>query len=70
MNFTTVPGLTGKVYVPKQSARNDKKHLCKDCFSCQNCSDDRCRVCLNQRTCSRSGPCLKKLPVDCDHNLI
>jgi len=70
MSFTKVPGLTGKVYVPQKSNSGAKKHPCKDCFSCQSCSDDRCRVCLNQRTCRRSGPCLKKLPVDCENNLI
>ena len=71
MPFATVPGLKGKVYVPRSPGGCVKKHPCKDCFSCQNCSDDRCRVCLNQRTCRRPAPCLKKMPpVDLDGNLI
>ena len=45
MAFVRVPGLKGKVYVPEESGRSPKKKPCKDCFSCQQCSDDRCRVC-------------------------
>jgi len=60
MTFIRVPGLTGKVYVPQQYDRSAKKHPCKDCFSCQHCSDDRCRLCLSRRTCRRADPRLKK----------
>ncbi|MDD2308514.1 MAG: hypothetical protein PHH91_02930 [Desulfuromonadaceae bacterium] len=28
-----------------------KKHSCPDCRCCQWCSDDRCRLCLNQSVC-------------------
>jgi hypothetical protein len=24
----------------------EKKHPCPDCYQCQWCSDDRCRLCL------------------------
>jgi hypothetical protein len=49
MPFVTVPGLKGKVYAPEGSWEIPKKHPCADCFSCQQCSDDRCRVCLRTR---------------------
>ncbi|GAB4268291.1 MAG: hypothetical protein Kow0029_03560 [Candidatus Rifleibacteriota bacterium] len=29
--------------------RKDKKHPCKDCFSCLFCSDARCEVCLRNK---------------------
>ncbi len=45
MPFVEMPGLVGKVYVPEISDEIPKKYPCKDCFSCQMCSDDRCRVC-------------------------
>jgi hypothetical protein len=47
MPFITIPGLTGKIYVPATQAALPRKHHCRDCFSCQACSDDRCQVCLN-----------------------
>ena len=25
----------------------EQKHPCKDCYSCQFCSDTRCRICLS-----------------------
>ena len=49
MSFITIPGLKGKVFIPQESDRVFKKKPCKDCFSCQQCSDDRCRLCLGKR---------------------
>ena len=49
MPFVTVPGLKGKVYIPEKQSEIPKKHPCKDCYSCQHCSDDRCGVCLGQQ---------------------
>ncbi len=56
MPFVTVPGLKGKVYVPHKVQESDRKHPCKDCYFCQACSDDRCRVCLGpkNRNCKKS----------------
>jgi hypothetical protein len=51
MPFTTVRGLKGKVYVPDQPKEGTRKHPCKDCYSCQLCSDDRCRICLSLKSC-------------------
>ena len=45
MPFVRLPGLEGKVYVPQTNSDGLKKHPCKDCHSCQMCSDDRCAVC-------------------------
>ena len=47
MAFVSVPGIQGKVYVPDQDPRS-AKHPCRDCFACQQCSDDRCRVCRRE----------------------
>ena len=49
MPFIRVPGLQGKVFVPENDCRTRKKYPCKDCHSCQMCSDDRCAVCRGQK---------------------
>ncbi len=54
MAFTNVRGLRGKVYQPEPSQVEFQKHPCKDCYSCQRCSDDRCRMCCggqHQKNC-------------------
>ena len=43
--FIKIPGLSGKVYVPECCSASNKKHPCRDCFGCQQCSDDRCSLC-------------------------
>jgi len=44
MAFQKLPNNKGLIYVPE--CRNCiKKHPCRDCFSCQWCGDERCRVC-------------------------
>jgi hypothetical protein len=45
MPFESIPGLKGKVYVPPAEARRPAKHPCKDCFYCQQYSEERCGVC-------------------------
>lgn len=45
MAWKKIPGLKGKVYVPEPMAGAPKKHPCRDCFACQQCSDERCCVC-------------------------
>lgn len=55
MPFKEIPGLPGKVYIPEQHPDAPKKHDCPDCFSCQMCSDSRCRVCRRQHV---PRPCL------------
>ena len=52
MPFVEVPGLKGKVYIPEEHKGSVKKHPCKDCYSCQLCSDDRCALCLGPKNCS------------------
>lgn len=47
MPFIKMPGVVGKVYVPEAAPDKAKKNTCKDCYFCQMCSDDRCRMCKN-----------------------
>ena len=54
MPFVTVPGLKGKLYVPETHKNCARKHPCKDCFSCDRCSDDRCNVCRSGKADLRS----------------
>jgi len=51
MPFVNLPNKTGKFYVPEHDAVVVRKHDCQNCFSCQVCSDDRCRLCLNTDNC-------------------
>jgi hypothetical protein len=51
MPFTTVCGLEGKIYVPQQPKEGTRKHPCRGCYACQQCSDDRCGICLSQKSC-------------------
>jgi hypothetical protein len=51
MAFIRLPGVTGKVFVPEDSAMRPRKHDCSDCYSCQLCSDDRCSLCRAQKSC-------------------
>ena len=60
MPFVKMPGLKGKVYVPEQPPDTPKKHPCPDCFSCQMCTDSRCRVCLGHREDKNTCPCTEK----------
>jgi len=65
MGFITIPGLAGKVYVPDTDPDGTcRKHPCQDCFSCQNCGDDRCRICRGQGV--RIGPISGKVSKDAD----
>lgn len=50
MAWKTIPGLTGRVYIPEEEPDAPKKHGCRECFCCQMCSDDRCRLC-GERNC-------------------
>jgi hypothetical protein len=49
MIFIKVPGLEGKVYVPRTDLSAPKKHPCKDCFSCQMCTNERCKLCRENK---------------------
>ena len=49
MPFVELPGITGKVYVLEVQQEGSKKHSCKDCYFCQMCSDDRCRLCIGPK---------------------
>ena len=47
MPFIKIEGFTGNIYVPEKNFMK-KKHPCKDCYSCQFCSDERCELCLGK----------------------
>ena len=56
MAWQTVPGLTGKIFIPECRSEGKKKNPCPDCFACQQCSEDRCRVCFGLRGSSSDPP--------------
>jgi len=68
MPFVTVPGLKGKVYIPDDKPECSKKHPCRDCYSCQMCSDDRCEVCRDHGACrnphKRAKPVIQTLKLN------
>ncbi len=55
MPFIILPNNNGKIYDPKHDSAPPRKHHCENCFSCQVCSDDRCRLCLNSNRCDLCG---------------
>jgi len=63
MVWVNAPGLPGKVYVPDDTDRMQKKHPCKSCFSCQWCDENRCQVCRNETTeAVEPAPCRHRSP--------
>lgn len=59
MAFIRVEGLSGKVFVP-DGCPDPKKHPCPDCYDCQHCGDDRCRICREDGRDSLDG-CSRRL---------
>jgi hypothetical protein len=57
MPFIKVPGLAGKLYVPDDRPPGSKKHPCRDCFGCQQCSDDRCCLCRSEWIKGKKAAC-------------
>ena len=53
MTFIVIPGVKGKVFKPEECFDFPKKHPCKNCYSCQLCSDDRCTLCRTSQTCGK-----------------
>ena len=49
MAFKTIPGIKGKIFIPEEGPLRHRKHPCPDCYTCQQCGDDRCRVCREDR---------------------
>jgi hypothetical protein len=56
MKFKKLPDNRGLIYVPEWS--DGKKNPCPDCFSCQWCGNERCRVCQGKppAPCRNQGP--------------
>jgi hypothetical protein len=44
MSFEKLPDNLGLIYVP-DSKPDKRKNPCQDCFSCQWCGKERCRIC-------------------------
>jgi hypothetical protein len=44
MSFKKLPDNRGMIYEP-ECISTTKKQPCPDCFSCQWCGNERCRVC-------------------------
>ncbi len=56
MAFVDLPCGRGKLYVPETQLGMVKKHRCPDCFSCQMCGEERCKVCrAGQKTKGEKG---------------
>lgn len=49
MAFIKIEGFKGNIYVPEINP-GKKKHPCRDCYSCQWCSDERCELCRRNKT--------------------
>jgi len=49
MPFIELPDGNGKLYVPEDTPPAMKKHPCPDCAVCQQCSNERCEMCLKQK---------------------
>jgi hypothetical protein len=44
MSFEKLPDNLGMIYIPDDSKMKNK-NPCQDCFSCQWCGNERCRLC-------------------------
>lgn len=58
MPFVRMPGVEGRVWEPDAPSEAEKKHPCNDCYRCQMCGDDRCRICRGAEAdsfCKRKG---------------
>jgi hypothetical protein len=54
MAFESIPGIEGKVFIPDKDP-GERKHPCPDCYTCQQCGDDRCRVCRSDRPAPKAA---------------
>ncbi len=50
MPFITIEGIKGKIYIPDAENPRSRKHFCKDCFYCQLCNDEKCSLCLKNKS--------------------
>jgi hypothetical protein len=58
MAWVKMKGGEGLVYVPDEPDPRSRKHNCPDCYACQHCSDERCRLCLKHK--KGTGCCRKR----------
>jgi len=50
MPFVKAKGIDGLVFIPDTENSTHKKHPCRDCSACRNCSDSACRICLHTKS--------------------
>jgi hypothetical protein len=55
MPFIKLKGVLGRVFVPEKVQDSEKKYPCADCFDCQWCDEERCRVCRKRVKCGKCG---------------
>ena len=49
MAWVRIEGVEGLVWEPEHDPAAERKHNCRDCYSCQMCSDTRCDECLKRK---------------------
>ncbi len=59
MAWVKMRGLDGLVWQPDPQPASQRKHNCRDCYSCQMCSDTRCAQCLTRKngSCEARSKC-------------
>ncbi len=63
MGFKPAPNIPGRIFIPEEEPPTRKKHTCPDCFKCQMCGEERCRICRSEcanRAADGARPCRKK----------
>ena len=48
MVFKPAPNIKGRIFIPEEETPTRKKHTCPDCYTCQMCGEERCRVCRSE----------------------
>jgi hypothetical protein len=49
MAFQKATQISGLIYVPERRHGVLTKYGCNDCFACQMCSSERCKLCISER---------------------
>jgi predicted sulfurtransferase len=74
MAFVRLPNVKGKVFVPDAVIETQKKHACRDCYSCQMCSESKCHLCQSesgkQTLSNHRRRCLNRQTVDQKNKIV
>ena len=60
MEFEKSKILPGLVFVPQRKPGRQQKYGCRDCFSCQMCGEERCKLCRPGKMKPMGKPVLPK----------